>query len=92
MQYEGRPSNELFPLFLKLYGGPEQNSSHFSNIQPCIVNENVFNFEGFLVQYEGRPSNELFPLFLKLYGGPEQNSNYFSNSQPCTITCLNNIY
>ena len=33
LHYEGRPSNYLFKLFLKLLGGPEENSSYFSNVQ-----------------------------------------------------------
>ena len=37
MHYEGRPNNYLFQLFLKLYGRPEENSSYFSNVQPCII-------------------------------------------------------
>ena len=33
LHYEGRPSTYLFKLFLKLLGGPEENSSYFSNVQ-----------------------------------------------------------
>ena len=37
MHYKGRPSNYLFQLFLKLKGRPEENSSHFLNVQPCTI-------------------------------------------------------
>ena len=37
MHYKGRPGNYLFQLFLKLKGRPEENSSHFSNVQPCTI-------------------------------------------------------
>ena len=36
MHYKVRPSNYLFQLFLTLYGRPEENSSYFSNVQPCV--------------------------------------------------------
>ena len=32
-----RPSNYLFQLFLTLYGRAEENSSYFSNVQPCTI-------------------------------------------------------
>ena len=35
--YKGRPSNNLFQLFLKLKGRPEENSSYFANVQPCTI-------------------------------------------------------
>ena len=37
MHYKGCPSNYLFQLFLKLKGRPEENSSYFSNVQPCTI-------------------------------------------------------
>ena len=37
MNYKERPSNHLFQLFLKLKGIPEENSSYFSNVQPCTI-------------------------------------------------------
>ena len=37
MHYKGRPSNYLFQLFLTLKGRPEENSSYFSNVQPCTI-------------------------------------------------------
>ena len=37
MHYKGRSSNYLFQLFLTLYGRPEENSSYFSNVQPCTI-------------------------------------------------------
>ena len=37
MHYKGRPSNFLFQLFLRLKGRPEENSSYFSNVQPCTI-------------------------------------------------------
>ena len=37
MHYKGRPSNYLFQLFLTLLGRPEENSSYFSNVQPCTI-------------------------------------------------------
>ena len=35
--YKGRPSNNLFELFLKLKGRPEENSNCFSNVEPCTI-------------------------------------------------------
>ena len=32
-----RPSNYLFQLFLTLQVRPEENSSYFSNVQPCTI-------------------------------------------------------
>ena len=32
-----RPSNYLFQLFLTLLGRAEENSSYFSNVQPCTI-------------------------------------------------------
>ena len=32
-----RPSNYLFQLFLTLSGRAEENSSYFSNVQPCTI-------------------------------------------------------
>ena len=32
-----RPSNYLFQLFLTSSGRPEENSSYFSNVQPCTI-------------------------------------------------------
>ena len=37
MHNKGRPSNYLFQFFLKLKGRPEENSSYFSNVQPCTI-------------------------------------------------------
>ena len=37
MHYQVRPSNNLFQLFLTLYGTPEENSSYFSNVKPCTI-------------------------------------------------------
>ena len=37
MHYKECPSNYLFHLFLTLYGRPEENSSYFSNVQPCTM-------------------------------------------------------
>ena len=37
MHYKERPSNYLFQLFLTLQGRPEENSSYFSNVQPCTI-------------------------------------------------------
>ena len=37
MHYQVRPSNNLFQHFLKLKGRPEENSSYFSNVQPCTI-------------------------------------------------------
>ena len=37
MHYKGRPSNYLFQVFLKLKGQPVENSSCFSNVQPCTI-------------------------------------------------------
>ena len=37
MHYKGGPSNYLFQLFLTLQGRPEENSSYFSNVQPCTI-------------------------------------------------------
>ena len=37
MHYQVRLSNDLFQLFLTLYGTPEENSNYFSNVQPCKI-------------------------------------------------------
>ena len=37
MHYKVRHSNCLFQLFLTLQVRPEENSSYFSNIQPCTI-------------------------------------------------------
>ena len=37
MHYKGRLSNYLLQLFLTLLGRPEENSSYFSNVQPCTI-------------------------------------------------------
>ena len=37
MHYKGHPSNYLFQFFLKLKGRSEENSSYFSNVQPCTI-------------------------------------------------------
>ena len=37
MHYKGGPSNYLFQLFLTLQGRPKENSSFFSNVQPCTI-------------------------------------------------------
>ena len=39
MHYKGRTNNYLFQLFLKLKGRPQENSSYFSNVEPCTITD-----------------------------------------------------
>ena len=47
-----RPSNYLFQVFLKLKGRPEENSSYFSNVQPCTI---TCTLDAFITGYAGIP-------------------------------------